>query len=230
MIRAFDKVCEVQSDKATVEITSRFDGVVAKVYSVEGDVVKVGSTLIDIRTEGKAAAPTATATANTAAPTANSHSHTPAVSFSRQAGVPVAGKILTTPAVRKIAKENNLDLNIVPGTGPKGRILKEDVLNFIQGKTAPSSSNNKAAAPAAASSTPTSISAPVATAADQRVPIRGIQRMMVKSMTESLQVRYIEKKRVSATIVGFPFSCFYISGRALTFRIYLRLRYYLIKV
>lgn len=41
MIRAFDRVCEVQSDKATVEITSRFGGVVAKVYSAEGDVVKV---------------------------------------------------------------------------------------------------------------------------------------------------------------------------------------------
>lgn len=41
MIKAFDKVCEVQSDKATVEITSRFGGIVARVYSVEGDVVKV---------------------------------------------------------------------------------------------------------------------------------------------------------------------------------------------
>jgi hypothetical protein len=41
VIRAFDRVCEVQSDKATVEITSRFGGVVAKVYSAEGDVVKV---------------------------------------------------------------------------------------------------------------------------------------------------------------------------------------------
>jgi len=40
-INAFDKVCEVQSDKATVEITSRFGGIVARVYSVEGDVVKV---------------------------------------------------------------------------------------------------------------------------------------------------------------------------------------------
>jgi 2-oxoisovalerate dehydrogenase E2 component (dihydrolipoyl transacylase) len=43
VIRAFDRVCEVQSDKATVEITSRFGGVVAKVYSAEGDVVKVRS-------------------------------------------------------------------------------------------------------------------------------------------------------------------------------------------
>lgn len=41
VIRAFDRVCEVQSDKATVEITSRFGGVVARVHSAEGDVVKV---------------------------------------------------------------------------------------------------------------------------------------------------------------------------------------------
>lgn len=40
-IRSFDKVCEVQSDKATVEITSRYDGIVNKVYHKEGDIVKV---------------------------------------------------------------------------------------------------------------------------------------------------------------------------------------------
>lgn len=40
-IKAFDKVCEVQSDKATVEITSRFGGTVARVYSSKGDIVKV---------------------------------------------------------------------------------------------------------------------------------------------------------------------------------------------
>jgi e3 binding domain len=41
-------------------------------------------------------------------------------------------RIQTTPAVRKIAKENNISLSNVIGTGPKGRILKEDVLNAIQ--------------------------------------------------------------------------------------------------
>ena len=40
-IKTFDRLCEVQSDKATVEITSRYEGIVAKVYSKEGDIVKV---------------------------------------------------------------------------------------------------------------------------------------------------------------------------------------------
>ena len=41
LVRSFDKICEVQSDKATVEITSRYDGFNTKVYHREGDVVKV---------------------------------------------------------------------------------------------------------------------------------------------------------------------------------------------
>lgn len=40
-IRTFDRVCEVQSDKATVEITSRYEGVISKVHHKEGDIVKV---------------------------------------------------------------------------------------------------------------------------------------------------------------------------------------------
>lgn len=40
-MRSFDRICEVQSDKATVEITSRYDGFITKVYHREGDVVKV---------------------------------------------------------------------------------------------------------------------------------------------------------------------------------------------
>lgn len=40
-MKSFDRICEVQSDKATVEITSRYDGVIASVYHDEGSIVKV---------------------------------------------------------------------------------------------------------------------------------------------------------------------------------------------
>src|SRR6056297_495801 len=52
-VKQFDRVCEVQSDKATVEISSRYDGVVRRVLHPVGSVVKVGSALIDIEVGGQ---------------------------------------------------------------------------------------------------------------------------------------------------------------------------------
>eukprot|EP00624_Nannochloropsis_granulata_P000841 evm.model.NODE_13642_length_12762_cov_21.701221.2 len=68
-IKQFDRVCEVQSDKATVEISSRYDGVVSKVHHAVGAVVKVGSALIDIEVAGQNDHTTAATLA--AAPTMN---------------------------------------------------------------------------------------------------------------------------------------------------------------
>lgn len=175
VVKSFDRLCEVQSDKATVEITSRYGGTVVSVHHKEGDIVNVGSALVDIDTPdvanspGEAPSPVAAAagpTPTTDAPVA------PRVESSQA----VNGKVMTTPAVRKIAKENDVDLAAVIGTGPKGRILKEDMLKFIQNKQNPPSS----------SPTPT-----ITTAQDTKVPIRGIQRMMVKSMTAAGQVHLV---------------------------------------
>lgn len=47
-IHQFDLLCEVQSDKATVEITSRYDGIIKKLHYNKGDMAKVGSPLVDI--------------------------------------------------------------------------------------------------------------------------------------------------------------------------------------
>ena len=58
MVKAFDKICEVQSDKATVEITSRFDGKIVKLHHDIGTVVKVGSALLDIATASTGAVST----------------------------------------------------------------------------------------------------------------------------------------------------------------------------
>lgn len=67
-IQAFDRVCEVQSDKATVEISSRYDGEVVKVYTEVGGIANVGQPLIDVRKPADAAAPGAAPPPAQAAP------------------------------------------------------------------------------------------------------------------------------------------------------------------
>jgi 2-oxoisovalerate dehydrogenase E2 component (dihydrolipoyl transacylase) len=185
-VKAFDKLCEVQSDKATVEITSRYDGVIASVHHKEGSVVKVGEALVDITTSSAGSASVAGGVPPKAAPSAAAgHSHDS--SFSRNAGMPVhvGAKLLMTPAVRKLVKENKVDMAKLTGSGPKGRILKQDVLAFLSGKSA-------APCPAKSASTPEVLPKSVATSAqDTVVPIRGIQRMMVKSMTAANQVPHL---------------------------------------
>lgn len=143
--------------------------------------------MIDIETDGPADA------GKTLTKAASSSSTTP----SKSAAAPVAAaksadntvhndKVLTTPAVRKIAKENNVNLSLVPGTGPKNRILKEDILNFVKDPSAA-----KSAAQSDSSSLSSSSSSSAVAAEDTRVPIRGVQRLMVKSMTASLAVPHL---------------------------------------
>ena len=52
-VTQFQLLCEVRSDKAQAEITSRYDGTITKLHHKEGDIVKVGSTLVDIDSTGK---------------------------------------------------------------------------------------------------------------------------------------------------------------------------------
>jgi 2-oxoisovalerate dehydrogenase E2 component (dihydrolipoyl transacylase) len=185
-VKSFDKICEVQSDKATVEITSRFDGIIANIHHDVGSIVKVGSTLIDIETSSSSSSSsTATSSAGTASKSLPPSSSIPSSIASSQSQ---HNKVLTTPAVRKIAKENNLDLSLITPTGPKGRITKEDVLLFIQGKSKPSSVSAVKETPSSSISCESSRSV---TSTDRKVPIRGVQRLMVKSMTAANQVPHL---------------------------------------
>jgi 2-oxoisovalerate dehydrogenase E2 component (dihydrolipoyl transacylase) len=179
--------------KKKVEITSKFDGVITKLHTPKGGMANVGYPLVDIDVADAAVAAKAAAQ--------DSHHHAPAapvkqnVSSStstpppppspspRAPAPPVVAvvrkerhQILTTPAVRRLARENNVDLAIVPGTGKDGRILKEDMLAFL------------ASPPAAA---PASTAAAAARVGEWREPVRGVLRTMIKTMTAAAQVPHL---------------------------------------
>ncbi|CEO94829.1 hypothetical protein PBRA_003642 [Plasmodiophora brassicae] len=181
-IQQFDKICEVQSDKATVEITSRFDGVIASVNVEKGAMAAVGSSLVTIDVDDDGSESTATTT-TTQKPQAPERSTSSTSTPEPPAGTNnvTTGKVLTTPAVRRISREYNIDLSTVTGTGPGGRILKEDVLRVIESGQA----GGEAGAPAPS----TGMSPmPPPTGSDRTVPITGLARIMVKSMTASNQI------------------------------------------
>src|SRR6185295_12966635 len=169
---------EVETDKATVEIPSPFGGRVEKIHVHPGQTVKVGQVLVSFG-EGAAAggkqaadtldptrtlapepktvvapsgrarqAPTAPAGAAPAAPPAQS---TPAAPARRDGPVPAA------PSTRRLARELGVDLNVVNGSGPGGRVTDDDVRAAAAGPTAgaaPVATAARGAAPASAAAKP----------------------------------------------------------------------------
>ncbi|KAI8873041.1 hypothetical protein GQ42DRAFT_160819 [Ramicandelaber brevisporus] len=218
-IAQFDRICEVQSDKASVEITSRFDGVVTKLHHDVNAMAKVGYPLVDIDVvdEGgdsssadlEAAAPAPTPAAGSTPSTANASAPSAASGGAGATGHAVNEHVLAAPSVRRIAKENNVDLSTVIGTGKDGRITKEDIQRFVETGGRSSAAASPAPTPASSSSvyppesvTPASI-ASAAKAAKASAPshatiefkgvdevrnLSQIQKAMFKAMAASLQI------------------------------------------
>lgn len=178
-------VADVSTDKALVQIPSMFDGRVVKLYYQQGEIAKVHAPLFAIElADGNAAtgaepkaAETTPAASAPAATAANAAPAADAMASDDMAMERATSKALTTPAVRRLARENAVDLGQVPATGKNGRILKEDMLNFLSG--APASAAVATGAPASP--------APLAAAAGDRVePIKGVKAVMARAMQESV--------------------------------------------
>ena len=140
----------VESDKASMEIPSSHPGVVTAVHVKLGDIVNVGDALIEVQAEAAADAAPAAASESVASTTPAAASTAPAPAkpnepaaapATSQANVPMhqpTAQVATgqwphaSPSVRKFAREIGVPLQELAGTGPKGRILLEDVQNFTQ--------------------------------------------------------------------------------------------------
>lgn len=128
-------LAEVMTDKATVEIPSPQKGTVKELKVKPGDVIKVGATMLVIETGGAAtaAAPAPTKTAAAPAPAAKASAPAPTKSAAPSNGhgninPPVAmSHVLASPGTRRLAREAGVDINTLKGSGPIGRVTRDDV-------------------------------------------------------------------------------------------------------
>ncbi len=165
---------EVQTDKVTAELPSPWNGVVARRLKAEGDIVRVGETLLEIEVGGEAPAPAQAAAASRPSPAA------------RPEGPPAAarapsGRVLASPATRRRAREWGIDIQAVQGTGPAGRVTTGDLERQRLGAAAALPAQASAAAAAPRSSGPAPAIAQIA----ERQPLQGLRRAIARNMAES---------------------------------------------
>ncbi len=148
-VRVDQVLAEIETDKAVVEIPSPRAGTILKLYGKPGEVIKVGNVLATIGDAGeKASVSTQSVSASSATPPISS-TKSPASPTSAN-GSTAPGAILATPSTRQLARQMNVDLSSVRGTGPAGRITDEDVKTAVSmGKMSPPSSSKSSYSPPA---------------------------------------------------------------------------------
>ncbi|MBS1129606.1 MAG: pyruvate dehydrogenase complex dihydrolipoamide acetyltransferase, long form [Proteobacteria bacterium] len=131
-IKVDDAIATLESDKATMDVPSTVAGTVKEVLVQIGS--KVGEGTVLIKVESGASAPAAASQAAAPAPVAAPVAAPAAASPAALAPALAAGsKVHASPSVRAYARELGVDLNKVPATGPKNRIVKEDLTKYVKG-------------------------------------------------------------------------------------------------
>lgn len=179
-------VVEVMTDKALVEIPAKYSGVVTKLYYQQGETAKVHTPLfaMQLSSDLSSARETGPSVKPADTPEVNRNS-------SRLVSVGHTAKALASPAVRRVARELNIDISMVAGSGKKGRVLKHDLHEFKAGSGANDINNSNLAVV-------TEKSAPTVAGGVRKEPIKGMRAAMAKQM--SLSVSSIPHFTVSEEI------------------------------
>jgi 2-oxoglutarate dehydrogenase complex dihydrolipoamide succinyltransferase (E2) component len=160
---------EVMTDKVNVQIPSPRTGTVSKILAKEGESVKVGQVIVVIDSGADDGSPGSGSTVAASKP---------GTTVSRQVQAPLASGaapaegVLATPATRKLAREMGVDIANLRGSGSMGRITEEDV-------------RKAAGSSAGAQATPRGV-APAARPDEERVPVRGLRKIVAERMSRSI--------------------------------------------
>ncbi|HAA7766410.1 TPA_asm: 2-oxo acid dehydrogenase subunit E2 [Listeria monocytogenes] len=177
-VEKYDAIAEVLTDKVTAEIPSSFSGTIKEILAEEDETLEVGEVICTIETADAVSS-------EPVAEVEETETKAPEKQETKQvklADAPASGRF--SPAVLRIAGENNIDLSTVEGTGKGGRITRKDLLQVIEnGPVAKREEMKSAPQEKAAMPTP-----PVRSAAgDKEIPINGVRKAIAKHMSVSKQ-------------------------------------------
>lgn len=198
-VKEEDPICSMLTDKAAVELSAPVNGVVKSLAGEVGDMISVGAALVVFDTSASAGSPEPSETKEKA-PGDNKDSANEATSAPPATTVnpsPASGyeKVRTSPSIRRMARESGVDLNQVSGTGPRGRILKEDFEAFLAQSGADSS-------PTVAAGAATAGSGLKRAAGSTEVKLIGMRRKIADRMEmanrEIPQISYVEEIDITA--------------------------------
>jgi len=197
-----ESIVELETDKVNTEIPAEQDGVMGKLLFAEGSTVNVGQVIATIAESGSAApVPIAAPAKEAVAP----------ASLNGETKQQIASDVHATPIARRIAEDAQVDLSQVKGSGPHGRIVREDVASEVGRRT--EAEVPVAAAPPAPVAVPTPappmapppapvrqvVSAPVATTA----PGRPEERVRLSRRRQTIATRLVEAQHTAAMLTTF---------------------------
>lgn len=184
-----EAIAEIETDKVTIEIESFVSGTISEILAPEGSRTPVGGVIARTGDGATASAPAASApvvaAAPVAAPVAPVAPVAPAAPAAPVAAAPSADGVKASPIAKRMAREHGVDLAGVAGSGPGGRIVRDDVAAAIAGKPAVAAAPVAPATPVA----PAAPVAPVPSAAPGStiVPLSNMRRTITRRLGQSWQ-------------------------------------------
>ena len=188
---------EISTDKVDAEIPSPAAGVLSEIKVQAGTTVQINTVVATIGVAGAApAASKPAAPAQPAAATPPADADTESDTAESESGE----RVRSSPLVRRIARENNLDLRQVPGTGSAGRITKEDILGYLAKGSAPAPSAPAPPKPPVAPPAPAPAAAKPAAPPVTPAAMPGDELVPLTRMRSIIAQRMVDSKRTSAHV------------------------------
>lgn len=162
-------ILDVMTEKATVEVSAPVNGRIVSIAGQPGDSVPVGAELVVFETDAAAADAALPAASEKAAPAATAAAQSEAAKLA-ESPASTGGRVMASPATRRRAREAGIELAQVPGSGPGGRISREDFNSFVEQRSTPK--------------------APIVRATGvevEEVPVIGMRRLIAQRMLHTVQ-------------------------------------------